>query len=506
MAFLLSPAGDPACLVAGVQNGADEIYLGLKSFSARAGAGNFSLENLGEWVRYAHVRGVKIHVALNTLLKNTELPAAVEMAVEADRLGVDAFIIQDTGLAGKLAGLVKAKLHASTQMTVMNLAGLRTAKSMGFSRTVLARELSLDEIAELCGEGIMETEVFCHGALCMSYSGQCMLSFFTAGRSGNRGTCSQPCRLKYSYNNEKSGEKHLLSPADLCSLGYLDRLVGTGVTALKIEGRLKSPEYVAATARAYRRALDNPGSDVTEDIGKLTVVFSRGGFCSGHQLSKLSPKDITYGYPGKTGLPCGEINGRITAFRKNNVDLFTANVTVSEPLSPGDGISFYGNPELGGTVNVIEKGGSRINLLSPGETGRITVSGSAPKTGGKEPQVICKTVDAAYIKQLQRSFAPGAELKRIPVTAKLYVSGDRVVLEYSDGVNVSSASAPFSGGEGAPSGTVSGIISQTGGTPFDVKSATVAGDPGFMTFSTLKKLRREAVEALAKLREGRVNG
>ncbi|MCR5056482.1 MAG: U32 family peptidase [Clostridia bacterium] len=502
MAFLLSPAGNPECLVAGVQNGADEIYLGLTSFSARAGADNFSLENLGEWVSYAHVRGVKIHVALNTLLKDTELASAVEMAKEADRLGVDAFILQDVGLAGKLAGVVGAKLHASTQMTVMNLQGLKMAKALGFSRAVLARELSLPEIEELAGAGIMETEVFCHGALCMSYSGQCMLSFFTAGRSGNRGTCSQPCRLKYSYNNDKNSEKHLLSPADLAALPYLEKLTATGVTSLKIEGRLKSPEYVAAVTRAYRHALENPAADVTQDMKNLTVIFSRGGFCSGHQLGKLPKKDITLSYAGKTGLPCGEIRGKITQFRKNNTDLFTANVSLREPLAPGDGISFAASPEFGGTVNIIEKKGERTQLASPGDTARITVSGTVPKQL-KEPLLICKTLDQRYLKELQKSFAKGAELRRVPVTARLSASAGLVTLTYSDGIDCAGSSVPFVQGAGAPEAALKEIISATGGTPFDVTSVDIDGDCGFLTFSSLKKLRREAVSALTAIREGR---
>ncbi len=503
MAYLLSPAGNPDCLVAGVQNGADEIYLGLTSFSARAGADNFSLENLGEWVRYAHLRGVRIHVALNTLLKDKELASAVEMAREADRLGVDAFILQDIGLAEKLAGVVGAKLHASTQMTVMNLQGLKMAKALGFSRAVLARELSLSEIEELAGAGIMETEVFCHGALCMSYSGQCMLSFFTAGRSGNRGTCSQPCRLKYSYNNDKNSEKHLLSPADLCTLPYLEKLTATGVTSLKIEGRLKSPEYVAATTRAYRKALDDPKADVSQDIKNLTVIFSRGGFCSGHQLGKLPKKDITLSYAGKTGLPCGEIRGKITQFRKNNTDLFTANVSLSEPLSTGDGISFSKGPEFGGIVNIIENKGKRTKYAAPGSTVRLTVSGTAPKASGNEPLLICKTVDIMYTKELQKSFATGSELRKVPVTARLSASGGLVTLTYSDGIDCAGSSVPFVQGAGAPEAALKEIISATGGTPFEVKSVEISGDCGFITFSSLKKLRREAVSALTAIREGR---
>ncbi len=508
MALLLSPAGNAKCFAAAVQNGADEIYLGLSSFSARAGADNFSLENLGEWVRYGHVRGVKVHVALNTLLKDSELPLALELAREADRIGVDAFIIQDVGLAEKLAGIVGAALHASTQMSVMNLAGMKLAKELGFSRVVLARELSLEEIGELAGTGLMETEVFCHGALCMSYSGQCLLSHYTTGRSGNRGTCSQPCRLKYSRTGERRDEKHLLSPGDLCTLPYLDKLVATGVTSLKIEGRLKSPEYVAAVTAAYRRALDDPGMDVSGAVKDLTVVFSRGGFCSGHQLGKLPLSAVTANYPGKTGLPCGRLEGRLTVFKKNGIDLFSASVKASEPLSTGDGIAFDRDPACGGVINIIEKNGARAATLFAGEKGKITVSGTVPPglpqdLSGKDVR-ISKTSDDAFIKELRKTFAPGAEFRRVPVTARLFASSGSTVLEFSDGFNTAASSIPLTAGTQAPESTLSEIISATGGTPYDVTSAEISSDCGFVTFSTLKKMRREALSALTSLRERRV--
>ena len=515
MAYLLSPAGSPACLIAGVQNGADEIYLGLKDFNARAGAENFTLDSLGEWVRYAHIRGVKIHVTLNTLLTDRELDAAEELALEADKLGVDAFILQDTAIALRLAGKVGAKLHASTQMSVMNIHGVKQAAALGFSRVVPARELPLAEIAQIASSGIAETEVFCHGALCMSYSGQCMLSASLSGRSGNRGTCSQPCRLKYANvypDGSASGKdfKYMLSPADLCSLPYLRRLTATGVTALKIEGRLKAPEYVAAVTSAYRRALDHPEDDVSGDVKKLTVIFSRGGFCSGHQLGKLTPGDITYDYPGKTGLPCGKLIGPAISVKspvlisRAPVNIFRAKVRVTEDLSTGDGICFRGAPDSGGVVNVIESGGVRLDTLRAGETGTITVSGTA----GTASDSFYKTLDFTYNKALSQTFKPGVELRKVPVSASLEKAGDRVRLTFTDGKNsvCSSVRPALSNerpGDAFFAEKAREIISATGGTPYAVTGVQIDPDAGAVTFSQLKKMRRETVEALSSVRERR---
>ena len=467
MTRLLSPAGNPACLIAGVRNGADEIYLGLSEFSARAGAENFTLESLGEWVRYAHVRGVRIHVALNTLLTDRELDRAASLAFAADSLGVDAFIIQDTALAARLAGKTGAELHASTQMSVMNV----------------------------------------HGALCVSYSGQCMLSAAVSGRSGNRGTCSQPCRLKYknvrpSGSEKDGGFKYMLSPADLCTLPYLEKLTATGVTSLKIEGRLKSPEYVAAVTSAYRRALDNPGADVTDDVKKLTVIFSRGGFCSGHQLGKLSTDDITYSYPGKTGLKCGYVTGRAVAV-KGPVSIFKMPVRITENLACGDGICFSGNPEAGGVVNVIESGGVRKDVLKAGESGTVTVSGTFDPASTE----IYKTLDFAYNKEIARTLAPAFEPKRVKITASLSLENSSAVLTLSDGKNNVSASCDALASDSAGAQDfrekAAEIISATGGTPYEVTSADISGETGFVTFSALKKLRRDAVAALSASRERR---
>lgn len=497
MPFLLSPAGTKDALVAAVQSGANEIYLGLSDFNARASAENFTVETLQPWVKYAHVRGVRIFVTLNTLLGDGELSRAVLLAKEADNIGVDAFIVQDVGLARKLSGNVRAALHASTQLSVYDKYGVRMLKELGFSRAVLARELPLEEIAEIVNENIMETEVFCHGALCMSYSGQCLLSFASgSGRSGNRGTCSQPCRLKYSEVGSTKFS-HLLSPSDLMSLPYIKKLAETGVTSLKIEGRLKAPEYVAAVTSAYRAALDGE-DEISNYIDELQTVFSRGGFCSGHQLGKLPVSAITRSYAGRTGLIVGKTAGA-TKELVGNVRSFRMPVVLEKPLAVGDGISFLGYPDFGGIVNKIDElGGAKKSLV---------VCGTAPDKYSGELTVY-KTLDAQLDKKLKQYYREDANFRRVPITAEFFLSSGVATLLFKDAEG-RSASAMLNveadcGTELREADAI-GIITATGNTPFVVSSCECHIENGtFIKFSELKKLRREAAEKLAKIRENRI--
>ncbi|MCI9365920.1 MAG: U32 family peptidase [Clostridia bacterium] len=298
---LLSPAGDFECVKAAVQNGADAIYVGASYFSARASATNFSLEELEEVINYAHIRDVKVHLALNTLIKNNEFDEAIEIAKKAYELGIDAIIVQDFGLATVLiSSFPKLPIHASTQMTIHTLNGVQAAKRLGLKRVVLARELSLPEIDFICRNSDLEIEVFIHGALCISYSGQCLFSSMVGGRSANRGKCAQACRLPYKLleNDKIIDDGYLLSPRDLCGLEFIPSLIEAGVASFKIEGRLKSPEYVATVTRIYRKYIDLYLSDKPYEIDlkdkkDLLQVFNRGNFSAGH-LNKEPNLDLVY--------------------------------------------------------------------------------------------------------------------------------------------------------------------------------------------------------------------
>lgn len=284
---VLSPVGNVEMLTAACRAGADAVYLGAKEFSARRNAENFDDNELREAIRYCHIRGVKVYLTLNIQIKDSELPSAVDLARRAYNYGIDGVIIADLGLAAVLHKYIPAlHLHASTQMTVHTPAALEILKNAGFTRVVAAREMSREELRELCKKAKyldMEVEVFVHGALCMSVSGQCLLSAFLGSRSGNRGLCAGPCRLPFSA---KGGTGYDLSLKDLSLLPHIKELCDMGVTSFKIEGRMKRPEYVAAATAACRAPVDN-GYVSTDDLNTLKNVFSRSGFTDGYYVSKL---------------------------------------------------------------------------------------------------------------------------------------------------------------------------------------------------------------------------
>lgn len=270
---LLSPAGDFESLKMAVFYGADEVYLGVKDFNARNIEG-FSLTSLREAVDFAHVYGVKVHLAVNILFSNSELQSALDLVVDAYNLGVDAFIIQDLGLASLISkNYPEICIHASTQMGFHNLEGVQFAKKLGFSRVVLSRETPLDEIKRIKQNCDIEIEYFAQGALCVSFSGNCYLSSYLCGASGNRGKCKQLCRLPYKFfeGNKKLAEGYLLSAKDFCMADRLQELKEAGVDAIKIEGRARRPYYVAVATREYRNALDGKPADLSE----LKLAYNR---------------------------------------------------------------------------------------------------------------------------------------------------------------------------------------------------------------------------------------
>ena len=289
MIELLAPAGSMEALRAAVQNGADAVYLGVGPFNARQGAKNFTVDSLREAVQYAHVRGVAIHLTLNTLVSDRESSEAAELIKAAARANVDAFIVQDLGVLSMCRQLAPhIPIHASTQMSIHNLEGVLKAAELGVSRVVLARELPREEIARICRSSPVEIEVFAHGALCMCYSGQCYMSGIIGRRSGNRGQCAQPCRLPYGYGRFEN--KYPLSLKDNCLAPWLRELENMGVASIKLEGRMKRPEYVATVTRIYREALSQ-GKVTNRQMGELAAAFNRQGFTDGYYVGQTG-KDM----------------------------------------------------------------------------------------------------------------------------------------------------------------------------------------------------------------------
>lgn len=279
---ILAPAGSMESLIAGVRSGANALYLGGKAFNARRNAGNFNYDELKEAVIYCHQRGVKVYLTLNILVNDDEWTLAYETVYQALEAGVDAFIVQDIGIAKMIkTHFPQARLHGSTQMSIMTPSGAAFAEEMGFSRIVLPREMNLDEIAQMKKSTNLELELFVHGALCMCVSGQCYLSSVIGSRSGNRGLCAQPCRLPFSAKGDKN--EYALSLKDLSLVSHLNEL--DGITSLKIEGRMKRPEYVSAAVTAVKNAID--GTLNNDNMHHLKSIFSRSGFTDGYFTGKL---------------------------------------------------------------------------------------------------------------------------------------------------------------------------------------------------------------------------
>lgn len=336
-AELLAPAGSEAALRAAVQSGADAVYLGADRFSARNGAENFPLASLGKMIDYCHLRGVAVHLAANTLIKERERADFIYYVSEAYHMGIDAVIIQDLGMAERIKQLMpELSLHASTQMTTTTAEGVKALERRGFSRVVLARELTENEIETIRKNTATELEVFVHGALCFCYSGQCLMSSIIGQRSGNRGMCAQPCRLPYELqrNGKYLDEGYLLSPKDLSLLNHINKLADMGINSFKIEGRLKGAGYVATAVGVYRKALD--GKKITaDDREALLNAFNRSGFSEGwysggkNMMSGSSPSNVA---AGVTSAEYAKFTAENANCRKVGIDIF-AELKIGQPLT-----------------------------------------------------------------------------------------------------------------------------------------------------------------------------
>lgn len=388
---LLAPAGSMDSLYAAVNSGADAIYLGGPKFSARAKAIEFDNEKMKEAVDYCHSYGVKIYVTMNIILKENELREAIKYVGYLYEIGVDALIIQDTGLVNLIqSAYPDFEIHASTQMTIHNGEGAVYFKSKGFERIVLSRELSLKEIEYISKDLGIETEIFVHGALCVSYSGQCLMSSMIGGRSGNRGKCAQPCRQEYRLVSEKSGEKkgHLLSTKDTCTIEDVKDIINSGAYSLKVEGRMKRPKYVSGVIDTYRRALDkeleNKEFNLKEGKNTLLQLFNRGGFASAY-LKKDTGKDMmSFQIPKNTGIEIGKIDSK-------------GYIVLKESIALGDGIGFG---KKGFTVSKILLKGKEVKKGNKGDKVKLYPEGY------REGDVIYKTSNKELLDNLSDKVKP----------------------------------------------------------------------------------------------------
>ncbi len=487
---LLAPVGSKEALIAAISNGADTVYFGGTSFSARQYASNFNCEELKWAIDYAHARGIRAYVTVNTLIKDSELEEACDYFQFLCSSGADAVIVQDLGtlklLREQLPGL---PVHASTQMTLHNIEGVKFLQEMGVKRVVLARELSLEEIKRIKSETATEVEVFIHGALCFSYSGQCLLSSMIGGRSGNRGYCAQPCRKNYRTDGM---EGYLLSPKDLNMSEHIPVLVKAGVDSFKIEGRMKRPEYVAGVVRVYRRLMDRyfeaPSKFKVTDEEKHTLrqLFNRE-FTTGYFFGDPGGELISRRYPHNIGTQIGKV---VDYEPRKKLVL----ISLKEPLVLGDGIGI-GGKEIGVIVRCMYVNDRSVRAAAPGSTVRIPMEYEAARG-----DVVFKTYDAHLMASLEIK-----DIRKIPIKMSFRARVDEPVeLWISDGENeVRIQGGRVSRAESMPltRSSISDQLKKLGNTIFKAGEISFELDENiFIPVSELNTMRREAINQIERER------
>ena len=478
----LAPAGTFAALERACAGGADAVYLGFSAFSARAGAGNFNREELREAVHFAHLHHMRVHVTVNILIKDDEMPQVVDVLRYLNELGVDAVLVQDLGVLSVLRSCFPSlPVHASTQMALHNRTGAVWCRDMGMQRVVLARECSLAEIEKCAAPGDIEIEVFGHGAQCVSVSGQCLFSSCIGGRSGNRGRCAQPCRLMYRYRG-KTGA--WLSPRDVCTRDYLDEFEKAGVASLKTEGRLKRPEYVAVVSESYRRGRDSAASgafraaDRAEKQG-LMQIFQRGGFMDGYAFGAEDAAVIDPVHVSHTGIRLGTVTRTDSRF---------ASVLLEQDLHDGDQLAF-GETREG---EMIYSG----RQCAAGEQAEIRLR---PGMQVRKGDRVRRLVDAG-----QLAWAQALPVPKIPLTGTLRaMPGMPLILTLTDGtseVSVEAGPVQTAQKKELTQEDAARSIGKMGDTPFTLENLAVETAHAFVPASELNSLRRTCLEKMESVR------
>lgn len=416
---LLSPVGNFETLKLVVENGCDAVYLAGKKFGARAFSNNFTNDELMDAINYCHLYGVKVYITINTIIYEDEIDEFLDYVRFLHINNVDAVITQDIGIADLIhKKFPNLELHASTQMNIMDIDSLKFLKNIGFTRVVLARETPIELIRQMKKKVDIELEVFIHGALCVSCSGQCLISYFKTGRSGNRGMCAQLCRRPYDLykDNERIylNDKFLLSPKDLCTIEKIDELIDAGIDSFKIEGRMKSKEYAALTTRVYRNKIDNSIS-TKEDIINMKKLFNRE-YTLGHLFNKTG-KDLINGYrPNHMGVFIGEVieckNGRVS-------------IKLTDELNQEDAIRIIGKKEEGFYVNMLYKNNLLVNSASKGDVVEVNCKESFP-LGSK----VYKTIDRKLNDYINKS---SINMRKVLLNGIFITKGKDIIFEVTDG-------------------------------------------------------------------------
>lgn len=484
---LLAPAGSLESMYAAVQSGADAVYLGGSKFSARAFASNFDEENMIKTVRYCHLYGVKVYITLNTLIKENEFLEALEYVKYLYNIGIDGLIVQDIGLAYIIGrNFLGLDIHASTQMTVHNGEGALFLNKNGFKRIVLSRELSLKEITHISKELNIETEIFIHGALCICYSGQCLMSSLIGGRSGNRGRCAQPCRLPYTLVDKLAGsEKSLyaLSPKDMCTIEGIEKIAESGTSSLKIEGRMKRPEYVAGVVETYRKAIDSSEKKEAVQISeknKLLKLFNREGFSRAYLFGNIGKKMMAYNFPKNTGISLGKIIKDSTIILEDDVAL-------------KDGIRI-GMGEDGFTISKIIKDKIEVETAQKGD--KVKIYPANYKIG----DILYKTSDTKLLEELAKKYInPYNKKIELPLKVK-FLSGEPIsIITNYDNINFSAdgdvVQVPIK--KPMDKEKLEENLKKAGDTPFKFSNMEfVQFADGFLPLSSINSVRRNLVEKL----------
>ncbi|WP_066893011.1 DUF3656 domain-containing U32 family peptidase [Clostridium nigeriense] len=483
---ILAPAGSMESLIAAMNKGADAVYLGGNKFSARAYASNFDNDNMIKAVDYVHSYGAKVYVTLNTILKENEIEEAVRYVGFLYEIGVDAIILQDLGLLKRIKEeYPDFEIHASTQMTIHNGEGALFFKERGFQRIVLSRELSIDEVKYISKDLGIETEIFVHGALCISYSGQCLMSSMIGGRSGNRGRCAQPCRMEYTLKGENLGERkaYLLSPKDTCTIENVKDIIDSGTYSLKIEGRMKRAEYVAGVVDNYKKAVDkelyNTEYNISKGKRELLQLFNRGGFSTAYLHKNLGKDMMSFNHPRNTGVPLGKIE-------KNG------EIILKESISIGDGFRFR---DTGFNINKIIKDGLEVKEAKRGE--KVKIFPTAYKPGDE----IFKSLDKKLFDSLESSLKPynrkidlSAKVSfKISEPLKLNITYNNKEYVFLGEIVEKAEKKPLS------KERIIEALSKSSDSVFKLNEIEFLDfENGFLRISDLNNLRREAVESIQK--------
>lgn len=499
---LLAPVGGMENLHAAVQNGCNAVYLGGKAFGARAYAQNFGREEIQEAVQYAHFFGVRVYVTVNILYKDEELAFLLEFVRELYADGVDGVIMQDIGAAQLIRQVFPdLEVHASTQMTIHNIEGVQYLEEMGLVRVVLARELTLEEIRQIIENSSVEIETFIHGALCICYSGQCLMSSLIGGRSGNRGRCAQTCRLPYRLIDRETNKvvttyeepQYLMSPKDINTLEILPQLIHAGIHSFKMEGRMKRPEYAAAVTRIYRKyinlALQDPGNYRVDskDMEEITQVFNRGGFSTGYYHGKSGSRMMSYTRPKNWGVKIGEV---VSYDARRNL----CKIRLQGDLKEGDGIEIWTEHDENPGTQVHSLRRLEDDLISVPIKGKISAQNPVYRTSQKE---LLNELVSTYVNNKRKIDLFGQIRLQVGEKMDLHLwdqAGNYVQVE-SEEIVERAQKQPVTEKK------VQEQLSKLGNEPYQLVEVNVEMESNiFVPISKLNALRRKAVEQLTETR------